>query len=98
MTVSCVRGSWMQKNASPPSPHISGFTTAWAKAAATAASMAFPPRLKISPPAAAARGSGHVSAYVGWDTRLGGSVPDTLQKSTPHLPEHGVHADRDEPR
>ena len=56
VSVRPLAASWATTQATPPTPLMKGSTTPTAKAAATAASAALPPRWRISTPASAASG------------------------------------------
>src|SRR5437868_12740904 len=57
----CFDGIYTAAVPNPAMPHISGSTTVWANAQATAASAALPPARRISMPASAASGCGHTT-------------------------------------
>src|SRR5579884_4408836 len=79
--------SYQIKKASPPRPHICGRVTPVTSAAATAASMALPPRCSISSPAAAASSS--ALATIPFNARTSGRRVATLD-ATAHFLSPGL--------
>src|SRR5690349_18414284 len=83
-------GSITCKVAMPPMPHISGSTTPWVRAQASAASSALPPAASRMAPASAASGCGATTMARGAGRRRGGFGMAMVLPSGPELlvPQH----------